>query len=162
MEWLWFCDLNCPDRACAVKQCLRLNQIMAVRESPEYLAIQQNVKVLKEAVIRGEVPAALFQNNLITRDVYRAAINENLGQEKRGGDIMMEVLDAVHLNRAMFDKFCEALDEETIMKELVVNLRGILIYWVCQGACQLGNSFSLIQLHWKSSPTSLVYIIHCT
>ena len=102
---------------------------MATRESPQFLAIQENFKVLKEAVIRGEVPAALFQNKVITQDVYRAAINDSSGREKRGGDTLMDVLDAVRLNPTMFDRFCEALREESIMGEIVEKLQGILWEW---------------------------------
>ena len=103
--------------------------IMTARESPEYLAIKKHFIALKGAVIRGEVRDGLFERDLITPDVMRLAINENVGQDKRGKDVMMDVLDAVRLKPAMFDDFCDALAlEEALTGEIVQKMRGSYSY----------------------------------
>ena len=91
---------------------------------PEYLAIKKHLLDLKGTVLRGEIPAALFQNDLITTDAYSLATNENVGQETRGSKVILEVLNAVDVTPALFEKFCESLSEEDLTKEIVEKLRG--------------------------------------
>lgn len=93
------------------------------QNSPEYLAIKKHFLDLKGTVLRGDIPAALFQNDLITRDVFSLAINHDLGRERRGNDIMINVLDTVATKRELFESFCDSLTKEDITEEIVSNLR---------------------------------------
>ena len=93
--------------------------------SCEYMAIQKCFLDLQELVIRGSIPAALFQDDLITQDGFETATNELLGRRQRGRKPLMEVLDSVRSKPAMFDKFCDALlKEEGLAKETVLKMRG--------------------------------------
>ena len=86
--------------------------VMATCESPEYLTIRKHFVELQRAVTRGNVPAALFQDELITEDGLEKATNMAVGQNKRGIETMKEVLNAVRIKPALFDKFCDALKHE--------------------------------------------------
>ena len=92
-------------------------------ESAEYSAIRKNFIKLKEVVTRGDIPATLFQEDLISQDVVRNAKNDTLAQEKRANDIMDEVLDAVRISQAKFESFCDALAVESIAEKVVEDLR---------------------------------------
>ena len=100
-------------------------------ESAEYSTIRKNFMKLKEVVTRGDIPAALFQEGLITQDVVRNAKNDTISQEKRANDVMDEVLDAVRISAAMFDNFCDALAVEPVAERVVDDLRSKLPHpWV--------------------------------
>lgn len=93
-------------------------------ESAEYSAIRKNFMKLKEVVTRGDIPAALFQEDLITQDVLRNAVNDSLGRDKRANDILGDVLDAVLILPAKIDSFLDALEAESIAKDIAQNVRG--------------------------------------
>ena len=93
-------------------------------ESAEYSAIRKNFTKLKEVVTRGDIPATLFEEDLITQDVLRTAVNDTLRQDKRANDILGEVLDAVRISPAKINSFLDALEAESIAKDIAQNVRG--------------------------------------
>ena len=104
-------------------------------ESAEYSAIRKNFTKLKEVVTRGDIPATLFEEDLITQDVLRTAVNDTLRQDKRANDILGEVLDAVRISPAKINSFLDALEAESIAKDIAQNVRGesvwVHIYYGC-------------------------------
>ena len=99
----------------------------ATSESPEYLTLQEHFLDLQGAVIRGNVPSALFQNGLINLDMFGNATNEVVLPSKRGAQTMMEVINAIRLNRSMFEKFCDALKfEKDVLRDIIRKIQGIV------------------------------------
>ena len=71
------------------------------------------------------MPSALFEKGLIDQDGVGYAVNDAVSQTKRAISTLMKVLDAVRINPALFDKFCDALKcEEAVMGELIHDLQG--------------------------------------
>ena len=98
---------------------------MATNASPEFLTIQQHFVDLQGAIIRGNVPAALFQNRLVSPDGFTNATNDAVGSTKRGRETVMEVLEAVRSNPALFQKFCCALEvEKDVTGEIIHKMKG--------------------------------------
>ena len=98
---------------------------MATAEGPEVSTLQKHFLDLQGAIIRGNVPAALFQYGLISPDCLSRATSETIPSKKRGLDTALEVLDAVRLNPALFTKVCDALQlEKEVTGEIIQNIQG--------------------------------------
>ena len=98
---------------------------MATAEGPEVSTLQKHFLDLQGAIIRGDVPAALFQYGVISSDGLSHATNETVPPKKRGRDTALEVLDAVRLNPALFKKVCDALEvEKDVTGEIIHNIQG--------------------------------------
>ena len=118
---------------------------VSIMESPEYLTLQEHFLDLQGAVIRGNVPSALFQNGLINLDMFGNATNEAVLSSKRGAQTMMEVINAIRLNRSMFEKFCDALKfEEDVLRDIIRKIQGIV--WAFNNLCEAFVNYFQIPL----------------
>ena len=98
---------------------------MAEVETPERSAIRQHFKELQSVITKGSIPASLFQHGLIFEDTLEKVTNEILSQKQRATITLLEVLDSVRTKPALFDKLCDALEEEDVAKDMVPKLKGI-------------------------------------
>ena len=102
---------------------------MATRhESPEYRALKRHYRELTEAVTRGAVPDALFENEVITEDsLSECTLTTKIDREK-GKIIMKDVLQAIRLNpEEIFKSFCDSLSEEGALQCVVERVKGLVI-----------------------------------
>ena len=97
---------------------------MAAYDTPEYIAVKRHLVALKDAVIRGEIPAVLFQEDVISEDAFCKATNTGLGRDERGNSIIKEVLQSLRLNSGVFDKLCDALSNDKCTKGIADEMRG--------------------------------------
>ena len=98
---------------------------MAARDTPEYLAVKRHLVALKDAVLRGQIPAVLFQEDVISEDTFCKATNNALGRDERGNCTMVEVLQSLRLDPAgVFDKLCGTLAENKCAKDIADKMRG--------------------------------------
>ena len=99
---------------------------MAARDTPEYLAVKKHLVVLKDAVLRGQIPTVLFQEDVISEDAYCKATNNALGRDERGNNTLKEVLQSLCLDPVgVFVKLCDALAEDKCTKNIADKMRGI-------------------------------------
>ena len=111
---------------CAVQTSYRSIAVMATqRESPEYRAVRKHYRELTEAVTRGAVPDALFENEVITEDsLSECTLPAKIDREK-GKVIMKDVLQAIRLDpEVMFQNFCDSLGEEGALQCVVKKVKG--------------------------------------
>ena len=101
---------------------------MAAYDTPEYIAVKRHLVALKDAVIRGEIPAVLFQEDVISEDAFCKATNTGLGRDERGNSIIKEVLQSLRLNSGVFDKLCDALSNDKCTKGIADEMRGNASY----------------------------------
>jgi hypothetical protein len=87
-------------------------------------AIKKLYPRLTRAVIRGDIPARLYSEELIGDEVLEIAISDHHTSARRGMRVVRELQDSVNLNPSGFSTLVEILSEEEVTKELASALEG--------------------------------------
>ena len=88
-----------------------------------YKALRANYCNLVEAVSRGQIPGALFQEELIDANVLGVSSSAAVPPKEVGEKIMLQVLQAVKLKPDLFESFCKALEKESVTNDVLEQLK---------------------------------------
>lgn len=91
--------------------------------SVAHKALRKHYRKLVDAVPRGQIAAALFENEVVDEEVVGLSTS-TLTSRQIGDKIMKQVLHSIKLNPMLFESFCEALETEPVTKEVLAELKG--------------------------------------
>ena len=98
-------------------------------------AIRKKYTTLTTAVTQGTIPGALYEQGIIDDETLEIANKRALTDQEKGSKIMNEVRKAVQSNPDLLGVFCEALERESILKELSYELKGISALQIIMHLC---------------------------
>ena len=101
-------------------------KMACLHESPEYRAIQKHNTGLTVAVVQGNIPGALFQNDVIDDDTLEVANSQTKTTKEKGATIMRVVRQTLRLDPPkVFKQVCDAMSTEPSVEHLLDQLKGV-------------------------------------
>ena len=97
--------------------------VLSEGPSVAHKTLRKHYRKLVDAVSRGQIAAALYEKEVVEDDVIGLSTT-NLSSKQIGEKIMKQVLQSIKLNPMLFESFCEALETESVTKEVVAELKG--------------------------------------
>jgi hypothetical protein len=100
----------------------------SLHESPEYRAIQKHYTDLTIAVVQGNIPGALFQNDVIDDETLEVANSQTKTSREKGATVMKKIRETLRMDPPKtFTRVCDALGMEASVADLLKQLKGTYV-----------------------------------